>query len=530
MDSQSTFRIENTEQINTYDLVPYVSDTFPFTHPDLMATLATIFGLKPVAPRHCRVLELGCAGAGNIIPMAYNYPESHFVGVDFSRRQIDAGKKDIDALGLKNIELKRMNILDIDKKIGNFDYIIVHGIYSWVPKNVQDKLLSLCNQLLNPNGVAYISFNTYPGWHFRGAVREMMLYHTANAGEPEARAREARAFLEFLSESVPVENSAYGSMLKAELKYLSQQRDDYIIHEYLEERNEALYFYQFAERIHAHGLQYLAECEFYQMLNVGLPDGVGETLERISDNQILKKEQYLDFLRNRYFRRTLICREDQALKRSINHQSVLPFFVACSAEAVPENIDIFSSENQSFQSRGLFLNTSRPLVKAAFKHLLDISPQSIKIDDLHRIARENVGPEHDASTEQESLQVLCADLLTAFAFDMVTLRTEQAQFVNTVSEYPIASLLSRYQSQKQERVSNQLHQTIFLDVFYRNLLLILDGSRDKNKLLEGMKLLFENGTLAYNRKQDENRPFEQVLEDETKIALAFMAKNAFLVG
>ena len=124
-----------------------------------------------------RVLELGCASGGNLIPHAVNYPKGQYVGVDLSKTQIDSGLEQVKSLGLKNIELKCCSITDIDESFGKFDYIICHGVISWVPDFVRDKIFEISSKNLSKNGIAYISYNTLPGWNMVRSIRDMMLYH-----------------------------------------------------------------------------------------------------------------------------------------------------------------------------------------------------------------------------------------------------------------------------------------------------------------------------------------------------------------
>jgi len=175
----------------------------------------------------------------------------------------------VAALDLKNIQLRHMDIMDVTADLGPFHYIIVHGIYSWVPDPVRDKILQICQQNLAPNGVAYISYNAYPGWYMLRAVREMMLYHTRNVTEPEMCVAQARALLEFLVESVPAEAggtrtllNAYSDLIKKETERWKTHSDSFMLHDELEEVNEPFYFYQFAERAARHGLQYLTDANF----------------------------------------------------------------------------------------------------------------------------------------------------------------------------------------------------------------------------------------------------------------------------
>ena len=127
---------------NAYDEVLYPGYPILQAHPNRLATLATLFGMEPASIQSCRVLELGCGDGANLIPMAFGLPASHFVGVDAAARPLAKGQVMIKSLGLKNIILHHSSVIDVAPELGQFDYIIAHGLYSWVPAAVQDKLLS----------------------------------------------------------------------------------------------------------------------------------------------------------------------------------------------------------------------------------------------------------------------------------------------------------------------------------------------------------------------------------------------------
>jgi SAM-dependent methyltransferase len=245
----------------SYDALPYPSGSYPETHPDRLATLGRLFGLRPAPVEECRVLELGCASGGNLIPMAATLPGSLFIGIDSSQRQIVAGRTIVRELGLDNITLDAMSLLDVPPDAGPFDYILCHGVYSWVPLAVQEGILCVCKQNLAPQGIAYVSYNTLPGWHIRLAVREMLLIHTRGQADPQARLAEGRKFLSFLAGAVPERFGAYRQALKEEEERLRQKADGYVLHDELEEENHPVYFHEFAQRAAAAGLQFLAEAD-----------------------------------------------------------------------------------------------------------------------------------------------------------------------------------------------------------------------------------------------------------------------------
>ncbi len=278
----------------TYDVVPWVALAHEETHPDRLATIATLYGMSPPPVETCRVLELGCAQGGNLIPMALDLPGARFLGIDLSSRQIAEGVASIEALGLTNLELRTASILDVDEGYGTFDYILCHGVYSWVPDLVRDKILAICAENLSPHGVAYLSYNVYPGWHTRGLMRDMMNYHAGQFTEPTTQVRQARAILGFIVQAVRYPESPYARQLADETAELGNDADWYLYHEYLESDNRPFYFHEFAASATKRGLQYLASA-FFRSWDTNLPLQTQRPLEKLAPDRI-RREQYLDLL------------------------------------------------------------------------------------------------------------------------------------------------------------------------------------------------------------------------------------------
>src|SRR5207237_10705778 len=113
------------------------------THPGRLATAATFLGMHPPDVAQCRLLEVGCNDGANLIPMAMSLPSAQFVGCDLSSRAVDAGGRMIAELGLSNIALVEEDLSALSPSYGTFDYIVAHGVYSWVPASVPDALFAL---------------------------------------------------------------------------------------------------------------------------------------------------------------------------------------------------------------------------------------------------------------------------------------------------------------------------------------------------------------------------------------------------
>ncbi len=236
--------------------------------------------------------------------MASEYPSSNFIGIDLSPVQVKEGNQIVHDLHLKNIELKVQSIQDFRKSNLKFDYIICHGVFSWVDRNVQNQILKIFSEHLADNGVAYLSYNTLPGWKMQGAVREMMQYHTAFIEEPNEKVEQARALLQFLSSGNVTKETPYTKLIEESLSELKKAPDYYVFHEYLEDINEAFYFNQVADRSSKQGLAYVGDVHFSLMGTVDIPEATKKTLEELKSDRA-RYEQYLDFLRNRKLRESI---------------------------------------------------------------------------------------------------------------------------------------------------------------------------------------------------------------------------------
>ena len=490
----------STPSENPYDKIPYETKPFPKTHPNNLAALARLFGMMPPSLGECRVLELGCASGGNLLPMATQLPHASFVGLDLSGRQIADGQAIIAELGLANVELRQADIAEVSEGLGKFDYIIAHGVFSWIPNDVQEKLLEICSRNLAENGVAFISYNTYPGWRMRGMIRDAMVYHARQFAEVSQQVKQARALLDFLAQNVPSEGSPYGMLLKQELEELRKQGDWYLAHEHLEGVNEPIYFHQFIERASAHRLQYLADADFMMMPASNFPPNVAETLRLIAPDMI-RIEQYMDFLRNRAFRQTLLVHANVRLNRNLDYRSVAGLYVEAQIRPLETGTDLHSSQLEKFQvPNGATLSTPNPITKAGMTLLGRAWPKGMYFEDLCRAARahlEGVVPLSAAAAPPAAdVQILGSDVLQSFAAGLVDLRVIPGPFVAEPGQYPRANALARLQARRGSMVASMRHEPLMLDEFNRQLVQRLDGEQDRNALIDAMERLVKARSLA----------------------------------
>ena len=294
-----------------YDLLPYLSMPVAYTQPANLAGLAALFGMASPATDQARILELGCASGGNLIPLAARFPEARFLGVDLSARQIADGRKRIDALGLANIELRRADLADLALPANSFDYVICHGVFSWVPPRVQDAILRITSDCLAANGIAAISYNVMPGWHLRSPVRDILLYFAGSHGTPHERVARARDMLRQIETAANVRH-AYGYILRDEARRMSRMPASYILGEFLAEHNAPVTFADFVGLAEGHGLRFLCEADLNADANNLITLEARRELDRIADTDRYGAEQRLDFFSGRPFRRSLLVKAGAA--------------------------------------------------------------------------------------------------------------------------------------------------------------------------------------------------------------------------
>lgn len=456
-----------------YNLLPYTSKPFPQSAPPRLAALAAMLGLSAPAVSDARVLELGCAAGGNIIPLALRFPSARFRAVDLTERHVRDGQARIAALGLKNIVIEQGDISALDLNGQRFDYIIAHGVYSWVPEPAREALLRICGESLADTGVAYISYNVYPGWQARGTIREMIISHAGHRGEPAMRVARARALLEDIAKSQPV-GSPFGEMLRNEAKELVTRDDYYLLGEFLEQENAPCLFRDFAARAESYGLNYLCEAEIGHCVPDNMGPEASQLLRSLAGGDLIQSEQYMDFLKGRTFRQTLLVKSPQArIQRRLTPERLRGLHVsarlACTAR--PDGSWQFSGPSG-------VLNTTEAVMSRALQRLSDVYPAT-------RTVRELAAEVRAAGEERMVLAAVFQAVLVGLAdVASVPLRLDP---VGRPKAKPRARHLARLDAAARTGwTTGPGHEVVPLDDVITILLPLMDGTRDRDALKAGL--------------------------------------------
>ena len=306
----------NDVQQTIYSELGYKSMPFPYTTPATLEAYAALVGVAAPNPKNARVLELGATYGGNIISQALFNSDATFVGIELSQEQVEKGNEVIANAGLTNVSLIQSDIASIGSEIGTFDYIIAHGVYSWVDDGVKEALLRLINEHLAEDGIAYVSYNTYPGWHTMEEVRQLMMF--SNRDKAQFNHKEKVLHGKTIGSIVGSQILKYDNLKERNSKFLGalrsvMQKDEYYVgHDHLEPNNDPVYFYQFNDHLEAHNLAYLCDADLTLSMVRSFDADIADTLDKLALNDHVAQEQYLDFMLDTTFRKSIICKAKHA--------------------------------------------------------------------------------------------------------------------------------------------------------------------------------------------------------------------------
>ena len=370
--------------------------------------------------------------------------------------------------------------MEVGPEFGTFDYIVAHGVYSWVPRNVQEKILGICRDHLSPRGVAFVSFNTGPAGRIRQLTRDMMMFHLQAAGIEADPVREGREFLQTLADLTD-DSSIWKAVLGQEAVRLSKRPDSVTFHDELGTGYSPVYFSDFAAAAERHGLQFLSEVSLADAIETPNKPEAAEALERLSKGDVIKYQQYLDFLVFRGFRRTLVCHREVQLERGQFLKRVQTLRVASplsKSSVEPDGGVVFTKRRGSAG-----VTTNNPIVTLALERLETEWPRALYFPDLAAEIVAAVSPE----LQDHVSTGLAHALLKLAANKLVDLRTYQAPLAESVDERPRATSFARLQAERAIPITTLLHTQIEIaDAPMRRLLQLLDGTLDLPALVSAM--------------------------------------------
>jgi methyltransferase-like protein/2-polyprenyl-3-methyl-5-hydroxy-6-metoxy-1,4-benzoquinol methylase len=485
---------EITERLKAdYGAVAYESEPQPLSHPSRLAVVAAMRGLAAAPVNDCKVLEIGCAIGGNLIPMAEQLPGSRFLGLDLSPRQIETGSRVIGELGLTNIELRCQDLMEFPDDGSTFDYIIAHGLYSWVPEVVRQKLLQICRQHLSANGLAYISYNTYPGWRSRGIIRDMMLFNSRGLTNPDQRAAKAREIVQFIAERTP-EANYYRDLIRSMHGIFAEYSDSYLLHELIEAVNSPQHFWEFIDGAKSNGLAYLGDGDNLADERTMFSATVREMLSKMTGDEV-EREQYVDFLINRSFRRSVLCWAEAAIAGPGSAASAIrSMCIAGNPAEAPAGTNANGQPVFQFGvgHHSIKLSDSQPI--AVFRRLRQAWPAAVSFSELMSVV---IGQSPRGADEGKLAELFVEAVDFWYAVGLVELWIQPSTTIaSSAGEYPRTTRYIRWQATHHRSITTLRHVRIKMDELLRQILPLLDGKRNRDALASELVRQKEAGGAA----------------------------------
>jgi methyltransferase-like protein len=456
-----------TSGVFPYDLVPLRSTSVREANCRRIEVIARLFGLTAASIAHARVLELGCGGAANLIPLALAHPRARFIGCDLSRTALASAQRLIDGLRLTNVEVRHVDIRDVDNGWGCFDYIMCHDVFSWVEPEVRHKILAIQKRNLAPRGVGYVSYDALPGWRLHGIARDMMRYHAAGLSSPQQAVERARSMLAMGAAVQDQSPGPYAALLREEYFLFSAISDDQLYHLAFSEHHQPFYFHEFARLLGDAGLQFLGDSDLTRLSGPREPPEVREFLDRLPRVEQL---QYIDFLTNCARRGALVCHGDVRIHSHPEENALRDAWISLAPAARGE------------------LAAPDPLIGEALSRLAQRRPEFVAVSDLI-----------DGGVPPTGF------FMDACAAGMIDVALSPPRVSSRISDQPAVSPLVRLQARDGSTVTNQNCEAVRLTDLGRHVVTLLDGVHSRHDVAESIAREIESGRITDwpFRQQDE---------------------------
>ena len=365
---------------NPYDELPYTSFPIEWTAPERLALASFLHGGPRTRLDEYRVLELGCGNGANLLPLAYYRRQATFVGVDGAQSQIEVAQARQAALELSNLEFIHTDFLTAtDRLSGQFDFILAHGVFSWVPSNVRDAVLEISAKRLRQGGLLYLNYNTRPGWNVRGLVREFLLAQTSGETGLRARAQLAREVADKVVSALTGVEHPYSQLLANEFRFVWEGDITWIAHEFLSPDNHPYWRSEFLALARHYQLEYVADADFNYSSGRIPPD----LMPRLDVENITGKslEDTVDLLCYRQLHSPILTLAPWT-KTPADHAEIGELIVASCLEPCPS---ADSQANPVFKhSNGYEVEAKEECIQAALLKLQPIWPRGLPVKQVFR--------------------------------------------------------------------------------------------------------------------------------------------------
>lgn len=496
----------------------------PERHPDRMRTLARLKGLNPTAVSKATILDIGCGTGLDLLAHAIAFPTAKFIGLDIAAEFINLGKQIIKELKLENVQLVCGDIKEYKTDL-RFDYIICHGVYSWVNSELQQSLLSVIQSTLEPTGIAYISYNSLPGWHYRRVVQRLIKLFDDQKLAVQQRVDLAINSMNKALLGLSDMSDHQTECLRNELQSCLKQSPAFIYHELLNFDCTAEYLEDFARKAADYRLRYFAdgrptrirehrytEAERKRAAQLGL---AGQNPEKI--------EQFWDLLQPLALRGALFCHADQAVSSAPEYSHVMQMYISSALVAESKDVDLAGTRTETFRdARDLLVEVSDPILKSILTGLSGNWPKAVAVKEIIQ---------NPKLSQLPSSTSLLQELGQYFLQGLVQLYNEVHLATNKIMERPKVFPLAICQARIGFAwVTNARFEFLPINEFDRELIQLLDGNNDSDRCVAALLERINSGAIAASiTDEHQGQDLKHLLKQQVVASLEHYRDTALLI-
>jgi trans-aconitate methyltransferase len=473
----------------------------PALHPDRLAVVARLHGVPATPPEQARVLDLGCGTGAHLLPLAEQLPDAHLRGIDLDGARLQVGAGLAVAAGLDPTIFAQADAREPGAIGTGWDYILANRVISRVGPVDAASVLARAAEALAPCGVLAVGFDTLPGWHLRGAVRQLLLQHVAPFDDDATRVGQARALLGFLASQVPAHRPAWRRLLEEERDRTASLSDP----DWLDDMLAPTVFpwriddvVAAARRV---GLRYLGDASWSHVHSAYIADGALAALRGIAGDDPIALEQAIDLFTNRYYRAALFVRADLEPHAEPDASKVADLWVHARLslqEGAPDPHDpapvVYASPNDEA------LTVQRPVAKALLASLA-----ASRGDRPARAIAEEAERRVGAAWTDADTAGVWDRLVRLTANRDLSLVPRDRRYQSQASTRPLASGLARAQARLEApSLTSGRHEPVPADALDHLLVPLLDGTRDHAALRAHLVEALASGALQ--ARDEDGRP------------------------
>jgi SAM-dependent methyltransferase len=453
-----------------YDRVAYPGYVVEFLSPNRLRASALMHGWRTADPATASVLEIGCGDGLNVMSFAAVSPGGKAVGFDLSAEAIERGQALVEVAGLKNIDLHVGDALTYPRDGEKFDYIICHGVLSWVPEPVRNAIVELIGARLAPGGLAYLGFDCLPGAAAKASMVPFLREWVGDIADPvEAMKMGARGIA--MLNRAQRETSRLQAQLDVLIKDFPSFDPAYFFHDWLAEYYAPIDLHQFIPLAAANKLRIAGSAGGYDLVLDDLDDEAKGYLDSLGDD-VGRKLVALDVLFGGHiFHRDLLIRTDSPPERTGNGLAELSFAFTGKREEI--EVEQGTAIKYTAGEKAM-VTTNTPTTIAVLDYLYNAGSAEIGYDELRKWT----------GVKDEDLQKI---LLTVCTLSLITPHSTPQPFVLNPGERPRAGLLARTMLTLGDRAVNlRGNEVLAEEVETQYMVALCDGTRTRPEIAAAM--------------------------------------------